>query len=257
MNLIDTHAHLTFDEFQGDLAKVLDRSRGVGVNRWITIGTDPEHNRKAVELAGKHEDIFAAVGFHPHYAADITKEDFKVLRRLLTATRIVAVGEIGLDFHYNFSKQDAQDHVFREQLAIAADAALPVVVHSRHALDLVVDILDDFAHSLKNVVFHCYSGTAEQTRMLLQRGWHISFTGIVTFRKSDDTRAAASQTPLDYMMIETDCPYISPEPVRNQRPCEPAMLVHTARKIAELHQVPIDDFAATVTAASEKFFALP
>ncbi len=254
--LIDTHAHLTFEELYADLEAVLHRSRAAGVTRWITVGTDPEHCRKAVELAQNHEDMFATVGYHPHYAADISEADMDALRALAGNESVVAIGETGLDYHYNFSKQDAQRRIFRQQLTLAADRGLPVVVHCRNAFDEVVGILDEYAKSLKNVVFHCYSGTAEQARILLNRGWHISFTGIVTFKKSDEARAAARQVPLDRLMIETDCPYISPEPVRNQRPCEPAMLVHTARKIAELHETTLEGFAEAVTQTSRHFFGL-
>ncbi|MBE0536906.1 MAG: TatD family hydrolase [Phycisphaerae bacterium] len=257
MELIDTHAHLTFDELAADLPAVLQRSSEAGVTQWITIGTDPENNRKAAALAQRHENMFAAVGFHPHYAKDITEADIQAMRQLAREEKVVAIGEVGLDFHYNFSEQDAQSRIFREQLTLAADLGLPVVVHCRNAFDEVVAILDAFAGALRHVVFHCYSGTAEQVRMLLDRGWYISFTGIVTFKKSDEARAAALQTPLERMMIETDCPYISPEPVRNTRPCEPAMLIHTARKIAELHNMALADFAEAVTRTSRAFFNLP
>jgi TatD DNase family protein len=256
MGLIDTHAHLTFDELYADLPAVLQRSCEADVTQWVTVGTDPEHNRKAVELAQRHENIFAAVGFHPHYAGDIGEDDMQTLRAMAREKKVVAIGETGLDFHYNFSKQDAQRHIFRRQLAIAADCGLPAVVHCRNAFEEVVAILDEFAGSLKNVVFHCYSGTAEQTKVLLDRGWYISFTGIVTFKKSDEARAAAKVVPLERLMIETDCPYISPEPVRNTRPCEPAMLIHTAKKIAELHEMSFEDFAAAVARTSSKFFDL-
>ena len=257
MGLIDTHAHLTFNGLFEDLSGVLERSRAAGVDRWITVGTDPEQSRRAVEVAGRNEGVFAAVGVHPHHAQEISEGDLDVLGGLLREEKVVAVGETGLDFHYDFSHRDAQKRVFRAQLRLAAEAGLPVVVHSRNAFDEVVGILDEFGGSLKNVVFHCYSGDMEQATLLLERGWHVSFTGIVTFKKSDEARRVAAAVPLDRMMIETDCPYISPEPVRNKRPCEPAMLVYTAKKIAELHRRSLGDFGGAVAETSRRFFGLP
>jgi len=257
MELIDTHTHLTFGELAGGIDDVIARSIRAGVNRWITVGTDIEQIEKALELANGHDNIFAAVGFHPHIAKDISDEDIGVLKEYARNRKVVAIGETGLDYHYNFSKQNAQKAVFRRQLRIAEELALPVVIHCRNAFDETLAILDEFAGRLKDVVFHCYGGTPRQTETLLERGFYLSFTGIVTFRKSDEARAAAAVVPLDRMMIETDCPYISPEPVRNRRPCEPAMLIHTARKLAEIHGMPVEDFAAAVTRTSNRFFNLP
>jgi TatD DNase family protein len=143
-------------------------------------------------------------------------------------------------------------------LEIAAELALPVIVHSRNAFDDTMAILNEFSGKLKNVVVHCFSGTADQAELILQKGYHISFTGIVTFtKKVNETIEAAKLVPLDKMMAETDCPFISPEPVRNRRPCEPAFMVHTARKLAELKGMDFEDFAREVTATSKIFFNFP
>ncbi len=257
MELIDTHGHLIFGELAGNIDEVIGRSIEAGVSRWITVGTDPDQNEKVLALLGKYDNLFAAVGFHPHCAKDISDDDLAALREYAQEDKVVAIGETGLDYHYNFSKQDAQKHIFGAQLRIAEELGLPVVIHCRNAFDDTLAILNEFAGQLKNVVFHCYGGTREQTEMLLEKGYYLSFTGIVTFKKSDDVRAAAKLVPLNRMMIETDCPYISPEPVRNKRPCEPAMLIHTARKLAEIHDMPLEDFAAAVTRTSEEFFNLP
>jgi len=172
------------------------------------------------------------------------------------AEKVVAIGETGLDFHYDHSPRDVQKEIFRKHLQIASEINLPVVVHTREAFDETMEILDEFEGRLKNVVIHCYSGTAEQTKLILDRDYYISFTGIVTFKKTDETRQAAKLVPLDRLMIETDCPFISPEPVRSKRPCEPAMLVHTAKKIAEVKEMDLEEFAKAVTATSKVFFGL-
>ena len=256
MELIDAHTHLTYEPLAADIGQVLSRSRLVGVRRWVTVGTDAEHIRRAVDLAAGHDGLYAAVGIHPHHAAEATDADLALLREYAGRPRVVAVGETGLDFHYNFSKQDRQCEVFRAELAIAAETQLPVIIHSRNAFDETLAILDEFAGRLKRVVFHCYSGTAEQARLVLDRGWFVSFTGIVTFKNADETRRAAAAVPLERMMIETDCPYISPEPVRNIRPCEPALMIHTAQKIADQKGLSLDEFARRVTATTAAFFAL-
>ena len=256
MELIDTHAHLTFPELESQVDDVLARSREAGVVGWVTIGTDAEQVVKAVELAERFENMYAAAGIHPHYAKDVGEGDIERLREVAVTGRIVAVGETGLDFHYNFSGQDMQRDLFRQQLQIAADTNLPVVVHTRNAFDESMAILGEFEGRLKNVVIHCYGGDAEQTELVLGRGYHISFTGIVTFKKSYELREVAKMVPLDRMMVETDCPYISPTPVRNQRPCEPAMLVHTAATLADLHGLSLEEFAERVTATSKRFFGI-
>lgn len=256
MEFIDTHAHLTFDDLLADVDGVIERSMAAGVTGWITVGTDREHVERVLELAPKYDRMWAAVGYHPHYAKDITDEDIEYLRTVCKNEKVVAIGEAGLDFHYNFSEVERQKEIFRKQLEIAAGAGLPVVVHTRNAFDETVAILEEFAGKLKGVVVHCYSGDAEQAKMLLDKGYYISFTGIVTFKNAEEARAAAGVVPLDRMMIETDCPYISPAPMRNQRPCEPALLVHTAKRIAEIKGVSIEEFAGAVSATSKQFFGL-
>jgi TatD DNase family protein len=256
MDWIDTHAHLTFDELYADVEQVISRSRMAGVRRWITVGTDPEHNRKAVDLAGRYEDVYAAVGIHPHYAKDVTEENLAEVRRLAGAGKVVAIGETGLDYHYTFSEQDAQQRLFRTHLDMAAELELPVIIHCREAFDDVLDILAEFNQRLAGVVFHCFSGGPAEVDLLLERGYHVSFTGIVTFRSGQAVRDAAAKVPLERMMLETDCPYMSPEPVRNQRPCEPALLLHTAARIAELKGLSLEALSRAVTATSERFFRL-
>jgi TatD DNase family protein len=170
---------------------------------------------------------------------------------------VVAVGETGLDFHYNFSKQPDQARVFAAHLDIARALNLPVIIHSRNAFDETVAILDQAGAGLKGVVFHCFSGAADQAKQLLDRGYYLSFTGVVTFKNAEATRAAAQVVPLDRLMVETDAPYMSPEPVRKQKPNEPALMVHTARLLADLKGVSLQDLAQATTSNAVQFFGLP
>ena len=256
MDLIDTHCHLTFEPLAGEVPGVIERSRAAGVTGWITVGTSLEDSRRAIELAGMYEHMYAALGIHPHEAKDGDAAALTELRRLAKQDKVVAIGETGLDFHYNFSKQPDQARVFAAHLEIAREMGLPVVVHSRNAFDETVEILDHSGGGLKGVVFHCFSGSAEQAKQLLDRGYYLSFTGVVTFKNADATRAAARAVPLDRLMVETDAPYMSPEPMRKQKPNEPALMVYTAELLAELKGVSLDNLAQATTRNASEFFRL-
>ena len=257
MELIDTHCHLTFDELAGNVEAVIARSKAAGVTGWITVGTDAQQNRKAIELADKFENMYATVGIHPHDAKDATAETMAELKELAQNEKVVAIGETGLDFHYNYSPHQDQKRVFAQQLKIAAEFNLPVIVHCREAFDETMEILEQSSSGVKKVVFHCFSGSAQQAKVVLDKGFHISFTGVVTFKNAEKTRDAAKIVPVGRLMLETDCPYMSPEPMRKQKINEPALMIHTAKFLAELKQMPLDDFAEAVTATSEAFFGLP
>ena len=260
MQLIDTHCHLTFEQLVGDIEAVVDRSKTAGVTGWITVGTDPEHNQKAVELADRFENMYATVGIHPHDAKDVTAKTLSELKELAGSEKVVAVGETGLDFHYDFSPRQDQRRAFEAQLEIARQLNLPVIIHCREAFDEMIDILERFIGvkgRLKGVVFHCFSGTAQQARIVLDHGFYISFTGVVTFKNAQKAREAAKIVPVDRLMLETDCPYMSPEPMRKQKINEPALMVHTARFLAELKEMDPADFARAVTTTSKSFFGLP
>ncbi len=253
MDLIDTHCHLTFEGLSEDVAAVIERSKAAGVVGWITVGTDPQENRKTVELTNKFENMYAAVGIHPHDARTITADTLKELRELARHKKIVAIGETGLDYHYNFSSHDEQKSVFAEHLQIAAELNLPVIVHCREAFEETIEVLEQFGGDRK-VVFHCFSGSSEQAEIVLDKGFYISFTGVVTFKNAEAIREAARIVPVDRLMVETDCPYMSPEPMRKQKINEPALMVHTARCLAELKGISLADFAEAVTATSRAFF---
>jgi TatD DNase family protein len=257
MELVDTHCHLTFEPLAGDVAGVIERSRAAGVTQWITVGTSLEDSRAAIELAGRYEGMYATVGIHPHDAKSANAAALDELKRLGRSQKVVAIGETGLDFHYNFSTQPDQRRVFVAHLEIARELNLPVVIHSREAFDETMEILDSNGRGLKGVVFHCFSGSAEQAGQVLERGYYVSFTGVVTFKNAQKTREAAEVVPLDRLMVETDCPYMSPEPVRNQKPNEPALMVHTAKLLAALKGVGLEDFAQATAQTATAFFHLP
>ncbi len=257
--MIDTHCHLTFEQLAWEIDEVVQRSIAAGVTGWITVGTDSQENRKAVELAERFENMYAAVGVHPHEAKDFTGETIDELKQFAANEKVVAIGETGLDFHYNFSNESDQKRAFAAQLKVASEVNLPVVIHSREAFDDTMDILDQFIRlesKLRGVVFHCFSGTAEQATRILDYGFYISLTGVVTFKNAGEIRRAAEIVPTDRLMLETDCPYMSPEPMRKRKINEPALMIHTAQHVAEVKDMNPTDFAEAVTKTSRSFFGL-
>lgn len=257
MELIDTHCHLTFDDLAGDIPAILERSKAAGVTGWITVGTDPNENQKAIDLTNRVENLYAAVGIHPHDAKDVTPDTIAQLRELGQNPKVVAIGETGLDYYYDNSPRQDQRRVFAQHLQIAAELNLPVIIHCRKAFNETIEILDRNGQDVKKVVFHCFSGSADQAKIVLSKGYHISFTGLVTFKNANKTREAAKVVPLDRLMVETDCPYMSPEPMRKQKLNEPALLIHTAKFLADLKGMDLSDFAQATTTTTKAFFALP
>ena len=256
MKLIDTHCHLTFEGLIENVEAVIGRSIDAGVTAWITVGTEPVENHRVLKIAGRFDNMYAALGIHPHEAKNVTADTFDELQQMSKGPKVVAIGETGLDYYYDHSPHADQARVFAEHLRIAKQLNLPVIIHSREAFEATIDILDRHAKGLK-VVFHCFTGTAEQAKLVISKGWHISFTGVVTFKNTNDLRAAAGEVPLQRMMLETDCPYMSPEPVRNRKINEPALMVHTAKLLADLKCLDFEDFAEVVTSTSKNFFNLP
>ena len=254
--LIDTHAHLTFDPLAGDVPGVLDRGARAGVGHVITVGTDVADSRRAVELADSYPTISAVVGIHPHEAAKVAAGAYRELGELLRHPRVVAVGEVGLDYHYHHSDRKAQHAVFKAALELVLEADLPLVMHCREAIDDAVHILRERGFDGRPVVFHCFTGTADEAKRLADHGWRISFTGVVTFRNSAELQAIARAYPADQMMLETDAPYLSPEPVRKIRPNEPSYLRHTAEFVARLRDEPLEQLIEQTTRSAEAFFRL-
>jgi TatD DNase family protein len=254
--LIDSHCHLTFPELAHQVDEVLRRAAEAGVTHAITIGTDLDDASRAVALAQRRAEAFAVVGVHPHEAGRVPGDFVERLRELACEPRVVGLGETGLDYHYDHSDRSSQRAVFEAQLSLAQELSLPVVIHCREAYDDALAVLAGFSR-LPRVVFHCFTGDAAEARRILDAGYWISLTGVVTFRKSDALREIARFVPDDRMMVETDAPYLSPEPVRHRRPNEPAFLVHTARHIAESRGRAFDDFVSQMRRNTICFFGLP
>ena len=257
MELIDTHCHLTFPELIDNIEAVLQRSKAAGVTAWITVGTETAENQKAVELAENFDNLYLAVGIHPHEAKNVTNNDIKQLTKFAQNEKVVAIGETGLDFYYDFSRPAEQIRLFAAQLQIAAESNLPVIIHSRKSFGDTLDILDRYGAGVRKIVFHCFGYTAQQAKIILKKDFYLSFTGQVTFKNAQKTREAAEIVPPEKLMIETDCPYMSPEPMRKQKINEPALLIYTAKFLAELKNIPLEEFAQTVTNTSRVFFNLP
>jgi TatD DNase family protein len=255
MQLIDTHCHLTFEQF-GDVAAVMERAGAAGVGRCITVGTTLEDSGKAVELAARYEHIYATVAVHPHEARVVTDEAIGELKRMAANHKVVAIGETGLDFHYNFSTPQQQRKAFEMHLRLAEELELPVIIHSREAFDETMAILKGF-ENLRGVVFHCFSGSAQQAKIVLDAGYFLSFTGVVTFKSAEKTREAVKTAPVGRLMLETDAPYMSPEPMRKQKVNEPALVMHTARFLADLRNISIERLDQITTANTEAFFKWP
>jgi TatD DNase family protein len=256
MALIDTHAHLTYEGLIENIDEVISRALFSGVSDIITIATEPADFESTLELAKRFDNVYAGAGIHPHHAKEATNDFLVKLKAFAENEYVVAVGETGLDFHYNLSEQNVQRELFVRHLEIAVQTGKPVVIHSRNAFDETLEILGGFKGKLSKIVFHCYSGTKQQTEVLLERGYYISFTGIVTFKNAELAREAAMAVPLDRMMLETDCPYMSPAPMRNQKINEPALMVHTAEFIARLKGIDFDEFCGRVTETSRGFFGI-
>jgi len=262
--LTDTHCHLTYPELAPQLDAVLERAAQAGVTRAITVATSPADARLAIPLLAAHPQVYLAAGVHPHEAGKVGPDELAALADLHRgrwadgpqAARLVAVGETGLDFHYDFAPRERQEEVFRFQLRLACEVGRPVIIHAREAEERVCDILEEFAELASRVVFHCFSGGAELAQRVLDLGHWLSFTGVVTFQNADTIREAARMAPADRIMVETDAPYLSPLPLRKIRPCEPAFVAHTARRLAELRGCRFEAFASMTTANAERFFEL-
>lgn len=257
---IDSHAHIDGTEFDADRDEVIQRAREAGVLTILNVGTgDPLSGalERAVGLAEKHEGIYTALGTHPHDAKLFDDRAEQRIKELIKkSTRIIAWGEIGLDFHYDNSPRDIQQEVFRRQLRLAREASLPVIVHTREAEDETVEILRaEWAGAGLPGIMHCFSGSRRLAQETIELGMSISFAGIVTFKKADDLRAVAKEAPLDRLLIETDCPYLAPVPFRGKRN-EPAYVVEVARCLAGLHEVSLEEMARATTENFLRLFGL-
>lgn len=232
MSLVDSHCHLDDEKFDADRAQVIERALAAGVETMMAIGTGGELD-VAIQQAERYPFIYATIGVHPHDAAKATPDTFARLRDLAAHPKVLAIGEIGLDYHYDFSPRDVQRSVFERQLELAAEFGKPIVIHTREAWEDTMAQVTSLPHG---GIMHCFTGDAAQAQQALDLGFHLSFGGVLTFPKAESLRQAARIVPEDRLLVETDCPYLAPVPHRGKRN-EPAFVVDTARRLADVRGV--------------------
>jgi TatD DNase family protein len=258
LELIDSHAHLEFPQFDADREEVLARAREAGVTTLLAIGsgTGPERLNAAIPFAEQHDWIYATVGIHPHEAKLATEEHFAKLDALARHSRVIAWGEIGLDYYYDHSPREVQQRVFRRQLDQARAAKLPIIIHCRDAwADCLTALEEGWRSAGLGGIFHCFTGTLEDARRGLEMGFVISFAGNVTYPKMAPLREIAQALPLDRLLIETDSPFLPPQGHRGRRN-EPAFVVEVARTLGNVRNLAAEEVAATTAANFRRFFRL-
>jgi TatD DNase family protein len=254
--LIDTHTHLDDARYQDDRDAVIARAREAGVEAFVTIGCDLATSQAAVQLADRHPFVYASIGVHPHEVKHIGDGWYDEFRRLAHHEKVVAYGEIGLDYHYNHSSPKEQRERFREQIQLARELALPVIIHTREAQEDTISILKEENASDIGGVFHCFSGDAWLAKDALELGFHLSFSGILTFQNAAMLREIATTVPLDRLLIETDCPYLTPAPHRGKRN-EPAYVAQVAMQLAALHPgLSLEDIGRHTTENAKRLFKI-
>lgn len=258
--LIDSHAHLDDARYDGDREAVIARAQQAGVDTFITIGCDLATSHAAVELADRYPFVYASVGVHPHEVKHIGDDWYDELRRLAKQPKVVAYGEIGLDYHYNYSPPKLQRDRFREQVSLARELALPIVIHTREAQEDTIAILKEERAQEAGGVFHCFSGDAWLAKDALDLGFFLSFSGVITFQNATMLRDIVKTVPMDRLLIETDCPYLTPVPHRGKRN-EPAYVRQVAEKIAEIKggttPVTVEDIGRITSQNARRLFKIP
>jgi len=253
--LIDTHCHLDFPDYQGDLAEVLARAAKVGVAEIITVGIDLATSRKACELAASLPGVYATVGVHPHHVNEMGPDDYPALRELAARPEVVAYGEIGLDYVKEYSPAALQREHFVRQVEIARQAGLPLIIHDREAHADILAILRAAGKLPAGGVMHCFSGDAALAEEVLELGFYISIPGVVTFKSAAVLREAVRRVPLERLLLETDAPFLAPVPVRGKRN-EPAFLPYIARRVAEVKGCELEEVAHQTTANAHRLFGI-
>jgi TatD DNase family protein len=251
--LVDSHCHLDFPDFSGELDAIIGRARAVGVGRIVTISTRIKRHGDLLAIAERYADVFCSIGTHPHNAHEELDVTIDEIVRASEHPKVVAIGEAGLDYHYDYSPRDAQERGFRNHVAAARATGLPLVIHSRDADDDMARILEEeMGKGAFKAVLHCFTGGPALAERAIALGLSISFTGIVTFKKSDELRAISATLPEDRFLVETDAPYLAPGRHRGKRN-EPAFVTETAKVLAETRGVSTDDLARQTT---DNFFRL-
>ncbi|MFQ5863774.1 MAG: TatD family hydrolase [bacterium] len=252
--LIDTHAHLYFNHFDGDREQVIQRAFEAGVKKVINIGIDLETCRQCMEMAEKHTSLFATVGIHPNDSTKLDEKSLATLKEFAQHPKVVAIGEIGLDFYRERAPVEIQRQAFRNQIALAKDVALPIVIHNRQAVRQILDILKQEGTEGLGGVFHCFSEDEQIAEEVLELGFHISFTGNLTFKNSE-LPEVAKVVPLERLLLETDSPFLSPAPKRGRRN-EPAHVIYIAQKLAEIKGTNFDEIERITTENAIRLFGV-
>lgn len=252
---IDTHAHLFYPNFNGELDQIIERANNAGVKYIIVPGTDLVTSKKAIELAEKYDSVYASVGIHPHDTNEWKDSFIDTLEEYSKHPKVVAIGEIGLDYYYDFSPKDVQMVAFKKQIDLAIKVGLPIIVHNRESNDDMMSTIREYKDSSLKCQFHCFAGSSEDARELTEMGHFISFTGNITFKKFDSLREVLKNTKLDKLLLETDSPFMTPEPYRGKRN-EPSNVLLVAEKIAEVHEISLEDVSRVTNYNTYKMFGI-
>ncbi|QIZ05978.1 TatD family hydrolase [Priestia megaterium] len=253
--LFDTHVHLNDDQYNEDLEEVITRAQSEGVTNMVVVGFDRKTIQRAMELADSYDFIFACIGWHPVDAIDMTEEDLRWVEELTAHPKVVAIGEMGLDYHWDKSPKDIQKEVFRKQIRLAKKVNLPIVIHNREATADIVEILKEEGAEEVGGIMHCFSGSPEVAKECVKMNFYISLGGPVTFKNAKKPKEVAAEIPLDKLLIETDCPYLAPHPYRGKRN-EPSYVKLVAEQIAEIKGLTIEEVAEATTRNAKKLFAI-
>lgn len=252
--LIDTHCHLEMEAFDDDRDEVVKRANDVNIKYIINIGSDREGNIKGLEVSSKYPCVYSSVGIHPHDAETLDESLYNELKTWVKQPKVIAIGEIGLDYHYLYSPKEAQIEAFKKQIALARDSSLPIIIHSRDAKNDTIRILQEEASGIEGVL-HCFSGSKDMAKKAVEMGFYISIAGPVTFKNAKNLREIAQLIPDEHLLIETDAPYLSPVPMRGKRN-EPSFLKHIASTLAEIRGVGISDIERITTLNAMRLFKI-
>ncbi|NHM33480.1 TatD family hydrolase [Neobacillus terrae] len=253
--LFDTHVHLNDEQYKEDLEEVIARAQEMGVSEMTVVGFDRPTIKKAMELAEKYEFIYACVGWHPVDAIDMTEEDLKWIEELTSHPKVVAIGEMGLDYHWDKSPKDIQKEVFRKQIRLAKKVKLPIVIHNREATADIVEILKEEGAEEVGGIMHCFSGSVETAKECVEMNFYISLGGPVTFKNAKKPKEVADEVPLEKLLIETDCPYLAPHPYRGKRN-EPGYVRLVAEQIADIKGISLEEVANVTTRNAREIFGI-
>lgn len=253
--LFDTHVHLNAEQFSDDLQEVIDRAISEGVSNMVVVGFDQITIKKAIELAEKYDFIYASVGWHPVDAIDMTEEHLNWLRELASHPKVVALGEMGLDYYWDKSPKEIQKEVFRKQIRLAKEVKLPIIIHNRDATADIVEILKEEQAGEVGGIMHCYSGSVETALECIGMNFYISLGGPVTFKNAKKPKEVAESIPMEHLLIETDCPYLTPHPYRGKRN-EPAYVKLVAEEIASLKGLSLEEVAEATSTNAKKVFGI-